>query len=59
VLSPCVQAYIVGAWSAARHYLHQVLTLQPDDGPTHVLLDYMKEYDAPVDWAGYRVLSEK
>jgi hypothetical protein len=54
-----VQAYIVGAWSAARHYLHQVLTLQPDDGPTHVLLDYMKEYDAPVDWAGYRVLSEK
>ena len=49
----------MGAWSAARYYLRKVLAIQPDDGPSMTLLDYMQEYEAPVDWHGCRNLMEK
>ena len=55
----CCQAYIIGAWSPARYYFRKVLALQPDDGPSLALLEYMQEYEAPVDWKGCRGLLEK
>ena len=53
------QAYIVGAWSPARYYFRKVLAIQPDDGPTLALLQYMQEFDAPLDWKGYRGIALK
>jgi class 3 adenylate cyclase len=53
--------YVKGNWQIAKTQFETCLELDPNDGPTKTLLNYLKEcnYKAPEDWTGYRILTEK
>jgi hypothetical protein len=63
-----LQAYQAGQWDIATEVLSRCLTSRRDaagavleDGPSRVLLEYMKQYNcvAPTSWRGFRELTEK
>lgn len=55
------EKYISGKWPEAVKYFKKCLLINPNDKPTHVLLDYMNEFNsiAPANWKGYRELTSK
>jgi hypothetical protein len=56
-----VETYLAGDWPSARLALEAALKLKPDDGPALTLLRYMAslQYKRPLDWSGFRELTEK
>lgn len=56
-----LQSYLQGRWPTARREMQRTLELKPGDGPSKALMAAMEEWnwEAPVDWPGYRTLSEK
>lgn len=55
------EKYISGNWSESNGFFTQILNLNPLDGPTTTLLNYIKNhnYVSPDSWPGYRELIEK
>ena len=55
------EKYIEGKWFEASKYFKKCLQINDNDTPTHVLLNYMGEYNniAPSSWKGYRELTSK
>jgi hypothetical protein len=55
------QAYFNANWQEAQNYLTQCLEINPDDGPSLALSEYMEKHkNAPPDgWLGYRNIDEK
>lgn len=55
------KSYISGDWPHAVDCFKKALVLNPSDGPTFTLLQYMEMHNgvAPSSWQGYRVLTEK
>jgi len=53
--------YIKGRWRESREILKAGLKIKKHDGPSRVLVDYMKRYFyvVPHDWKGYRLLADK
>lgn len=54
--------YISGDWQAARELLETIEDIKGSiDYPTQCLITYIKDlnYEAPSEWKGYRVLTEK
>ena len=51
---------MAGDWREAKRAL-EVFLEKREDGPAEVLLEYMRGYGffAPIDWKGYRVLTDK
>lgn len=49
--------FTYGNWAAAKKNFEGVLEIDPKDGPSIFLLDYMKEfvYQQPDWWSGYRI----
>jgi hypothetical protein len=58
---PRVHRYLAGDWPAATASLQAVIDRFGHDGPTSVLLSYMRnrECTAPDDWDGCRALTSK
>ena len=56
-----VQDYLAGNWSVARDALNRCEELRGEDGPTKSLLRVMGNhgFEAPSDWKGYRMLTDK
>jgi class 3 adenylate cyclase len=57
-----VEEYLRGDWPAAEQTLQEVMDKhKPNDGPTQVLLNYMRNRNctAPADWDGCRALTSK
>jgi len=56
-----VQMYLEGNWSDARKGFELCLTEWADDGPSKVVLDFMKSknFRVPDDWKGFRALTSK
>mmetsp|Transcript_19276 Transcript_19276/g.68107 ORF Transcript_19276/g.68107 Transcript_19276/m.68107 type:complete len:865 (-) Transcript_19276:193-2787(-) len=54
-------AYFAGAWGEAKAGLEEAMALKPEDGPSTTLMEVMGRdgFVAPVDWPGYRALTEK
>ena len=52
-----VDFYVLGAWDSTRDFLEKALALQPDDGPSKFLWDFMNSHNfkKPINWRGYRV----
>lgn len=50
-----LESYLTGDWSTARTKMEECLKLYPEDVPTTVILDVMKEHQfvAPPDWQGW------
>lgn len=50
-----------GDWGKCKELLEQGLKMKKEDGPTNTIMGVMQEYkfQAPGDWNGYRVLTEK
>mmetsp|Transcript_5314 Transcript_5314/g.4503 ORF Transcript_5314/g.4503 Transcript_5314/m.4503 type:complete len:116 (-) Transcript_5314:11-358(-) len=48
--------YIKGRWQHSKFMFTQVLSHQPNDGPTKALLKFMSlsNFDCPKDWKGCR-----
>ena len=55
------EAYIEGNWNEAKTMLKECLVLDRRDGPTLALLEYLESenFVKPMDWEGFRVLTEK
>jgi class 3 adenylate cyclase len=53
--------YLEGKWDLAKKFFEKALSLIPNDGPTLVLLDYLKteNFIAPNNWNNCRQLLEK
>ena len=54
--------YLKGNWVKAHEYFEKCLLISPNDGPTKVLDEYIKENNldsASIGWKGYRILTEK
>jgi class 3 adenylate cyclase len=53
-----ISSYMAGDWSKAKTYLTEALAHKPNDQPTKVILNYIKEFNftAPESWKGYREL---
>nr|BCL77501.1 bifunctional adenylyl cyclase/cAMP phosphodiesterase [Anthoceros agrestis] len=56
-----VDNYIQGKWDIALQKLEECLQLWPSDKPIQVLMSYMASYNyrSPLNWLGYRELTEK
>jgi hypothetical protein len=56
-----LDAYFAGDWAQAKRDFEAVLELRPEDGPSRTLVEYMRElnFTRPIDWDGFRVLTEK
>ncbi len=56
-----VDNYIEGAWGSSLEKLEECLQLWPTDKPGEVLLNFMAShnYRVPLNWQGYRELTEK
>ena len=59
--SEAYRRYIPGDWATAEDMLSQCLKMNPKDGPSLTLKAYIEELNgtAPVNWKGYRELTEK
>ena len=55
------QNYIEGNWDYAKTALEECLELDPFDGPTKTIINFMKEtnYQVPIDWEKCRELKSK
>jgi hypothetical protein len=53
--------YIDGEWKEAAINLEKARYLDKSDGPTKTILEYIKslDFEAPINWDGYRVLTSK
>lgn len=53
--------YIKGNWGKAEILLNQCLEMNPKDGPTITLKNYIESENGmvPINWQGYRELLEK
>ena len=54
--------YLKGNWIKAHEYFGRCLLINPFDGPSKVLDDYIQEHNldsASIDWRGFRILTEK
>lgn len=53
--------YISGDWATAEDLFSQCLKMNPNDGPTITLKNYIEELNGtpPQKWAGFRELTEK
>lgn len=57
--------YINGKWDLARNLFQHCLEIDPKDGPTKVILNYIKEFnfqpklEGPDQWNGFRPLTSK
>ena len=56
-----VSKYLAGNWAAAKESLLAAKAAKPDDGPSETLLEFMgaTNFVRPVDWSGFRELTEK
>lgn len=56
-----IEDYLGGKWTEAREKFKEGLLTKPNDGPTITLMNFMETlgFKAPVDWKGYRELTEK
>ena len=56
-----IQAYIEGSWKKSGQLYEKVLELDPNDGPSKTLYEFIKgeNFTAPSDWNGSRSLSSK
>lgn len=56
-----VNSYLQGDWPLSKKFFERSLEMKPNDKPTKVLLNYMKEfnYKSPETWKGCRELTEK
>jgi class 3 adenylate cyclase len=52
--------YIEGNWNSANKYFKDAYYLDPSDGPTKTLLNFIKSHNkvAPEDWKGHRALGK-
>eukprot|EP00831_Metopus_contortus_P018240 TRINITY_DN17778_c0_g1_i1.p1 TRINITY_DN17778_c0_g1~~TRINITY_DN17778_c0_g1_i1.p1 ORF type:complete len:150 (-),score=45.20 TRINITY_DN17778_c0_g1_i1:39-488(-) len=55
------QNYLDGNWNQAVENMKKALVVNPTDGPTITLLNYMENRNcqAPITWIGVRELTEK
>ncbi len=55
------QKYIAGDWATAEDLFSQCLKMNPKDGPTNTLKNYIEELNGtpPTTWKGFRELTEK
>ena len=53
--------YIEGNWSKAYKYFKDAYYLDPSDGPTKTLLNFIRNRskEAPANWKGHRELTSK
>jgi hypothetical protein len=53
--------YILGDWATAEDLFSQCLKMNPKDGPTITLKNYIEELNGtpPTQWKGFRELTEK
>jgi class 3 adenylate cyclase len=53
--------YISGEWEVARKMFNDCLTVNPNEGPTKTLLNFMSKHNfkKPENWSGYRELTSK
>ena len=53
--------YIEGDWATAEDLLAQCLVINPRDGPSIALKEYIESENGirPANWDGYRILTEK
>jgi class 3 adenylate cyclase len=56
-----IKYYLEGRWQKAKIYLDECLVLDEKDKPTHVILNYIKNFNyiAPLNWKGCRALTSK
>lgn len=56
-----IEAYERGQWRMAKDFLERCLKLQPTDGPSLNIYEFMRsnQFKAPDDWQGVRKLTEK
>lgn len=56
-----IRRYIEGRWQEAKDWIKESLLHKPQDGPSQVLLHYMKGYgyQAPDSWEGFRIIRVK
>jgi len=62
LFSLALEDYLKGNWLEAQvGFVKALAHKNGKDGPTDVILEFMKEYDynAPKDWPGYRILHDK
>uniref|UniRef100_A0A7S3J422 Uncharacterized protein n=1 Tax=Euplotes harpa TaxID=151035 RepID=A0A7S3J422_9SPIT len=56
------RSYLKGNWQKAHDYFKKCLLINPFDGPSKVLNEYILENNldsASLNWKGYRLLTEK
>jgi len=54
--------YLQGNWLKSKEYFEKCLVMDPNDGPSKVLLKYIESNDfvsQNVNWNGYRILTGK
>ena len=53
--------YILGDWATAEDLFAQCLKMNPNDGPTITLKNYIEELNGtpPTTWKGFRELTDK
>lgn len=56
-----VQQYIEGDWLLAKEHLEEARKHKAGDGPAESLFEVLqnRNFEAPTEWPGYRVLNEK
>ena len=56
-----IEQYIEGNWNEAYNSLIKAKYLENNDGPTNVIINFLKEYnlEKPYNWKGYRELTSK
>ena len=61
IFGNATELYLKGQWMLAKENYEKALQLKKNDGPSNFILRYMKEKDyiCPIEWNGYRSLSEK
>lgn len=53
--------YIKGDWATAEDLFAQCLKINPNDGPTKTLKNYIEDHNGirPANWKGFRELTDK
>lgn len=55
-----IDFYILGAWDSAKPFLKKALELEPEDGPSKFLWNFMEahNFEKPASWRGFRASSK-
>ena len=55
-----IDFYILGAWDSAKPFLEKALALEPEDGPSKFLWQFMAthNFEKPTSWRGFRISSK-